>query len=492
LPVELEPVIGLEIHAELQTRSKMFCPCPVVDSTTAEPNRYVCPVCAGMPGTLPVPNRKAIEWTILTGLALNCEIAEYSLFYRKNYFYPDLPSEYQRSMYDYPLCRDGYLEIDTPEGPRRVRIRRVHIEEDTGKLIHIGGVTLVDFNRAGVPLMEIVTEPDMHSVEEVKAFATALRTLLRYLGVNSGDMEKGVIRFEANVSVRPKGETRLGTRTEIKNLNSFRALVRAVDYEIRRQMEIVRSGGRVDQETMGWDEARGVTIPQRGKEHAHDYRYFPEPDIPPLVISREWVEEIRAMLPELPRARLARFEQAYGLTRYEAALLTEDHRVADYFERAVALARQGEPAVEPRAVAAWITGELFRLMNEAHLEIHQVRVPPEALVELIRMVQRGEINLNTGKLVLREAFETGEAPRRIVEAKGLIQIRDVEALRAIVLQVIEANPKEVESYLRGKEGVLKWFVGQVMRATRGQADPQRVNELVREALEARRASSPEA
>jgi aspartyl-tRNA(Asn)/glutamyl-tRNA(Gln) amidotransferase subunit B len=488
--VEFEPVIGLEIHAELQTRSKMFCACPVVDSTTAEPNRYVCPVCAGMPGTLPVPNQRAIEWTILTGLALNCEIAEYSLFYRKNYFYPDLPSEYQRSMYDYPLCLNGYLEIDTPEGTKRVRIRRVHIEEDTGKLLHVGGATLVDFNRAGVPLMEIVTEPDMHSVEEVKAFAIALRTLLRYLRVNSGDMEKGVIRFEANVSVRPKGETRLGTRTEIKNLNSFRALVRAVEYEIRRQIEIVRAGGQVEQETMGWDEARGVTVPQRGKEHAHDYRYFPEPDIPPLAISREWVERIRAMLPELPRARRERFEREYGLTRYEADLLTEDHAVADYFEEAVRHARQGDPPLEPRTLATWITGELFRLMNEAGVEIGDVRVPPTALVDLIRMVQRGEINLNTGKMVLREAFETGEAPRRIVEARGLTQIRDMEALRAIVLRVIEENPREVESYLRGKEGVLKWFVGQVMRATRGQADPQRVNELVREALEARRSAGP--
>jgi len=484
--VEFEPVIGLEIHAELQTRSKMFCPCPVVDSTVAEPNRYVCPVCAGMPGTLPVPNQRAIEWTILTGLALNCTIAEYSLFYRKNYFYPDLPAEYQRSMYDYPLCLNGWLEIEAPAGPKRVRIRRVHIEEDTGKLIHVGGATLVDFNRAGVPLMEIVTEPDMNSVEEVKAFATALRALLRYLGVNSGDMEKGVIRFEANVSVRPRGETRLGTRTEIKNLNSFRALVRAVDYEIRRQIEILRSGGTVVQETMGWDESRGVTVPQRGKEYAHDYRYFPEPDIPPLVIAREWVEALRAQLPELPQARLERFVRDYALSRYEAALLTEDHRVADYFEQAVALAVQGEPALEPRTLAGWITGELFRLMNEAHLEIHEIRVPPEALVDLARMVQRGEINLNTGKWVLREAFESGEAPRRIVAAKGLTQIRDVAALREIVQQILDAHPKEVESYLKGKEGVLKWFVGQVMRATRGQADPQRVNELVREALEARR------
>lgn len=484
--MEFEPVIGLEIHAELQTRSKMFCPCPVVDSTVAEPNHYVCPVCAGMPGTLPVPNQRAIEWTILTGLALNCTIAEYSLFYRKNYFYPDLPAEYQRSMYDYPLCLNGWLEIETPAGPKRVRIRRVHIEEDTGKLIHVGGATLVDFNRAGVPLMEIVTEPDMNSVEEVKAFATALRALLRYLGVNSGDMEKGVIRFEANVSVHPKGETRLGTRTEIKNLNSFRALVRAVDYEIRRQIEVLRSGGTVVQETMGWDESRGVTVPQRGKEYAHDYRYFPEPDIPPLVIAREWVEALRAQLPELPQARLERFVRDYGLSRYEAALLTEDHRVADYFEQAVALAVQGEPALEPRTLAGWITGELFRLMNEAHLEIHEIRVPPEALVDLARMVQRGEINLNTGKWVLREAFESGEAPRRIVAAKGLTQIRDVAALREIVQQILDAHPKEVESYLKGKEGVLKWFVGQVMRATRGQADPQRVNELVREALEARR------
>jgi len=488
--VEFEPVIGLEIHAELQTRSKMFCPCPVVDSTAAEPNRYVCPVCAGMPGTLPIPNQQAIEWTILTGLALNCNIAEYSLFYRKNYFYPDLPSEYQRSMYDYPLCMNGYLEIDTPEGTKQVRIRRVHIEEDTGKLLHVGGATLVDFNRAGVPLMEIVTEPDMRSVEEVKAFAIALRTLLRYLRVNSGDMEKGFIRFEANVSVRPKGETRLGTRTEIKNLNSFRSLVRAVEYEIRRQIEIVRAGRQVEQETRGWDEARGVTVPQRGKEHAHDYRYFPEPDIPPLVISREWAERIRNLLPELPRARRERFEREYGLTRYEADLLTEDQAVADYFERAVRGAQQGDPPIEPRALATWITGELFRLMNEAGVEIEEVRIPPAALVDLIRMVQQGEINLNTGKMVLREAFETGEAPRRIVEAKGLTQIRDVEALRAIVLRVIEENPREVESYLRGKEGVLKWFVGQVMRATRGQADPQRVNELIREALEARRSTGP--
>jgi aspartyl-tRNA(Asn)/glutamyl-tRNA(Gln) amidotransferase subunit B len=477
-----EGVIGLEVHAELVTQSKMFCGCAVVMSDGEPPNSHVCPVCTGMPGVLPVINRRAVELTMMTGLALHCAIEEFNIFARKNYFYPDLPKGYQISQYDYPLCRNGWLEIKTSQGRRKIGIRRVHLEEDTGKNIHQGDVSLIDFNRSGVPLMEIVSEPDLRSAEEVKAYAEKLRAILRYLGVNTGDMEKGVIRFEPNISIRPAGSTELGTRTELKNLNSFRALERGTAYELMRQAKVLSEGGRVAQETRGWDDARGVTVPQRSKEQAEDYRYFPEPDLPPLVVDRAWVEEIRARLPELPDAKHDRFVKEYGLSADDASLLVADRAVADYFE--AALKHAG--GTNPKTVCNWLTGELFRYLNESQAPIEQAQVTPAQLAELIRLVEAGTINLNTGKRVLAEMFTSGEPAQAIVAAQGLAQISDTGAIEAIVTKVLDANPAEVEKYLGGKETVLGFLVGQVMRESRGKANPNAVQEIMKRHLAERK------
>jgi aspartyl-tRNA(Asn)/glutamyl-tRNA(Gln) amidotransferase subunit B len=478
-----EPVIGLEIHAELETRSKMFCACPVLDTTQALPNRAVCPVCAGMPGVLPVVNQRAVEYALRVALALECQINLTSIFARKNYFYPDLPKGYQISQYEQPLARDGKLLILTSQGERLVRIRRVHLEEDTGKLTHVTrdgqSYTLVDLNRAGVPLLEIVTEPDMHSAEEVRAYATALRSLLRYLGVNSGDMQKGVLRIEPNVSVRSAGNAELGTRTEIKNLNSFRALERSVAYEIERQTALLVQGQPVVQQTMGWDEASGVTVPQRTKEEAHDYRYFPEPDLPPLVLDPEWVEQVRASLPELPAARLQRFQRQYGLGAYDAGVLIAEPAVAEYFERTVAYAE----GISPKLVANWITGELFALLNQAGVGVEAGLVSPAALAELVALVAHGEISQASGKTVLAEMLSSGKPAGEIVAKRGLRQVSDTVAIARWVERVLAENPQQVAAYLDGKESVARWLFGQVMRLANGQANPQVVQqELERQLL----------
>jgi aspartyl-tRNA(Asn)/glutamyl-tRNA(Gln) amidotransferase subunit B len=473
-----EPVIGLEVHAELLTQSKMFCGCAVVMSDGEPPNSHVCPICTGMPGMLPVINQRAIEFTIMTGLALNCSVEQFNVFARKNYFYPDLPKGYQISQYEFPLCRNGSLEVETSDGLKKIGVRRVHLEEDTGKSTHVGNKSLIDFNRSGVPLMEIVSEPDMHSVEEVKAYATKLRSILRYLGVNSGDMEKGVIRFEANISIRPAGSSEFGTRTEVKNLNSFRALVRATEYELARQQKIVESGGTIDQETMGWDEARNVTVTQRSKEQAHDYRYFPEPDLPPLVIDPKWVDQIKVTLPELPDAKRDRFVSEYHLASNEAELLVVDRSVAEYFEAAVKLS----DVRKAKSIFNWLTGELFRYMNEAAISIGEVKVAPKMLVELIDLVEAGTINLNTGKRVLGEMFKSGESAKSIVDAKGLAQISDNSAIESIVQKVLDANSSEVEKYLGGKEQVLGFLVGQIMKESRGKANPSTVQEILKNKL----------
>ena len=480
--MDYEPVIGLEVHAELLTQSKMFCGCAVVTSDGEPPNSHVCPVCTGMPGMLPVINQRAVEMTIVTGLALNCTIEQFNVFARKNYFYPDLPKGYQISQYEYPLCSNGWLEIETSQGKKKIGIRRVHLEEDTGKLLHVNGKSLVDFNRSGVPLMEIVSEPDFRSVEELQAYATKLRSILRYLGVNNGDMEKGVIRFEANISIRPAGSGELFTRTEVKNLNSFRALVRATEFELARQQKVFEDGGQVVQQTMGWDEDRNVTVPQRSKEQAHDYRYFPEPDLPPLVIDPTWVAKLKAGLPELPDAKRDRFVGEYGLSSDDAGLLVAERAVADYYEAAVKLS--GASSV--KSVFNWLTGELFRHMNESGTSIEEVKVTPRALVELIALVDAGTINLNTGKRVLADMFETGEPAKTIVETKGLAQISDADALEAIAQRVLEGNPAEVAKYLGGKESVLGWLVGQVMKESRGKANPGAVQEILRRQLAARK------
>jgi aspartyl-tRNA(Asn)/glutamyl-tRNA(Gln) amidotransferase subunit B len=480
--MDYEAVIGLEVHVELLTKSKMFCGCAVVMSDGEPPNSHVCPICAGMPGMLPVINRRAVEMTIMAGLALNCTIEEFNIFARKNYFYPDLPKGYQISQYEFPLCLNGWLEIETSQGKKRIRIRRVHLEEDTGKSTHAGGSSLVDFNRSGVPLMEIVSEPDLHSAEEVKAYAEQLRAIVRYLGVNSGDMEKGVIRFEPNISIRPVGATELGTRTELKNLNSFRALERGTAYELKRQQAVIERGGQVLQETRGWDEAANRTVPQRSKEFAEDYRYFPEPDLPPLVVERAWVDGLRAALPELPKAKRERFVREYDLSLSEAEVLVADRAVADYFEAAV----KQSSGRSPKSVSNWLTGELFRYMNESLTPIDQVKITPPLLAELIDLVESGAININTGKRVLGEMFTSGESAKAIVAARGLAQISDTGAIEAIVTKVLDANPAQVAKFLSGKETVLGFLVGQVMKESRGKANPGAVQEIVRRQLAVRK------
>jgi aspartyl-tRNA(Asn)/glutamyl-tRNA(Gln) amidotransferase subunit B len=479
--VSFEAVIGLEIHAELQTQSKMFCACPVVDSTIAEPNIAVCPVCAGMPGVLPVVNGRAVEYGLRVALALECQVYSTSLFARKNYFYPDLPKGYQISQYEQPLARHGRLVITTAQGERVIRVRRVHLEEDTGKLTHVTqdgqSYSLVDLNRAGVPLLEIVSEPDLHTPEEVRQYAMALRAILRYLGVNSGDMQKGVMRIEPNVSVRPQGSPTFGTRTEIKNLNSFRALERGVAYEIQRQVELIRKGGQVVQETRGWDEARDVTFPQRVKEGEDDYRYFPEPDLPPLVVEAEWIEEIRRSQPELPEAKYRRFQQQYQLNSYDAGVLILEPAVADYFEQAA----QSAPQVAPKAIANWLSGDLFALINQAGQSIENIRVSPQSLAALVGLVVAGRINQNTARSVLGEMFESGQSAAEIVARRGLTQISDSDQIGSLVDQVLADNPEQVASYLAGKETVSRWLFGQVMRLAKGQANPQ----VIQAALDAR-------
>ncbi len=476
-----EPVIGLEVHAQIHTQSKMFCGCPVVEDTgDLEPNVYVCPICTAMPGVLPVVNQRAIEIAIQTGLALHCDIPPLNRFARKSYFYPDLPKGYQISQYALPIAVDGHLAFEVDGDERRARIRRAHLEEDAGKLYHTDGVTKVDLNRAGVPLLEIVSEPDMCSAEEARAYGEALRDLLVYLEVNSGNMERGVMRFEANVSVRPAGSEAMGARHEVKNLNSFRALYDAIVYEIDHQIAVLENGGQIEQQTMGWNEGDGVTVPQRGKEFAHDYRYFPEPDIPPLEIRRQQVKELRSQLPELPREKQTRFIVQYDLSDYDARLLVDDKDVADYFERVV------EAGAAPKKAANWITGELFRIMKEVDRPIDQIQTSPRELAALIALVEQETINQSTGKDVLEEMMVTGRDAQSIVEEQGLAQISDEEKLQEIVNQVLDQNPEQVKEYLRGKEQVLGWFIGQIMRATRGKANPQLAREMLIQQLETKR------
>ncbi|MFP4395180.1 MAG: Asp-tRNA(Asn)/Glu-tRNA(Gln) amidotransferase subunit GatB [Anaerolineales bacterium] len=481
--MEYEAVIGLEVHAQIHTQSKMFCGCPIKpDTGNLEPNMYVCPICLALPGTLPVVNRRAVEMGMLAGLALNCTISPINVFSRKSYFYPDLPKGYQISQYDLPLAVDGYLEVEVEGERRRIGVHRAHLEEDTGKLYHMeDGSVMVDFNRAGVPLLEIVSEPDMHSVAEVQAYATGLHEVLVYLGINSGDMEKGVMRFEANVSVRPQGQAELSTRTEIKNLNSFRALTRGVAYEIERQIAVLETGGVIQQQTMGWDESEERTYPQRSKEFAHDYRYFPEPDIPPLEIEAAWIEQVQAQVPELPLAKKRRLIATYDIRPYDAELLVSTQAIANYFETAAEQACEAN--IAPQEVANWITGELFRLMNENGQEITELSVAPEKLVDLIKLREAGAVSITAAKQVLSEIFETGEDPQEAMKRLGLAQISDTDALASVIQKVIAENPKQVGQYLAGKTQVIGWFIGQVMKETRGKANPQTTRELVQHELE---------
>jgi aspartyl-tRNA(Asn)/glutamyl-tRNA(Gln) amidotransferase subunit B len=470
-----ETIIGLEVHAQITTASKMFCGCSA-DYAAAPPNTHVCPVCMALPGVLPVINRLAVEKTIMAGLALHCAISDTSVFARKNYHYADLPKGYQISQYELPLCRNGWLEIELESGTKRVGVTRVHLEEDTGKLVHTGQRSLVDLNRAGVPLLEIVSEPDLRSPEEARVYLTKLQTILRYLGVSNADMEKGAMRCEANVSVRPTGQEHFGTKVEVKNLNSFRSVRLSLEYEVARQIALLESGRPVEQVTMGWDEEHGRTVVQRSKESAHDYRYFPEPDLPPLAVNRAWVEEIAFGLPELPDAKKARFVAQYGLDARDASVLADDHAVADYFEATISA------GAAPRNAANWITGELFRLMNAADLDIRLVKPGPADLAALLALVASGQINQNSAKRVLDAMFETGRPPGELVREMGLAQVSDADALADVVSRVLAQYPDEVARFRAGKDTVLSWLMGQVMRETRGKANPGIVRELLEKAL----------
>ncbi len=477
-----EPVIGLEIHGELLTNSKMFCSCSADYGSAPEPNTNICPTCTGLPGAMPVVNKKATELAALVGLALNCSINKHNTFARKNYYYPDLPKGYQISQYELPIAEKGWMDVLVDsENQLRVRVRRVHIEEDTAKLSHEKNYALVDFNRAGVPLLEIVSEPDFRTVEAALDYATKVRAILRYLGVNSGDMEKGVLRFEANISVRPVGSDEFRTRTEIKNLNSFRALTRASAYEIERQIKIYEEGGEVTQETLGWDDVRGVTTSQRSKEEAHDYRYFPEPDLPPLQLSDAWIESIRVQLPELPEAKTSRFISVFGLTPSDARFLTSDLALANYFESVVAKSKS--PA---KTVHSWLAGELMRYLNDSGTDIKDLALDPAAFAQLIDMVTDKTIGASAGKTVLTELLTQGGDPAQIVKEKNLAQLTDVNAIQELVTKILNDNPKEVDEYNAGKETLFQWFMGQVARATKGKADPNVAKELMVKGLEERK------
>jgi len=478
--MEYEPVIGLEVHAQLLTESKMFCPCSA-DYAGAAPNTHVCPVCLGMPGVLPVINQKAVEYTVMTALALNCEIPEFSKFDRKNYPYPDLVKGYQISQYDMPLSRNGWIEVEVDDRVHRVGIIRVHLEEDTAKLLHVTdengqSYSLVDVNRSGVPLMEIVSAPDIRSPQEARLYLIKLRAILQALGVSTGNMEEGSFRCDANVSIRPKGSNELGTKTEVKNMNSFRSVQRALEYEIKRQAAALERGERIIQETRGWVEDRGVTVSQRSKEYAHDYRYFPEPDLPPLVLSREWVGDVRARLPELPDAMRDRFVSQYGLGRESAALLTNSRATAQFFEKTVSLYPQS------RTVANWMQTELFRLLKDGEGDVSGTRLTPEMLAEMLTMIDKGTISSRIAKEVFEEMFNTGVSAAEIVKEKGLSQISDTAHLEVVVEDVIKNNPQAVADFRAGKGNALSFLVGQVMKLTRGQANPGVVNKLLRDRL----------
>ena len=479
LLAKYEPVIGLEVHAQLLTKTKIFCGCSTRFGDP--PNSNVCPVCLGLPGTLPVLNKRAVEMGMRAALALNCTVREHSRFARKNYFYPDLPKGYQISQYELPLATGGWVEIEHGGKIKRIGITRLHLEEDAGKSLHDGfphsdQKTYVDFNRCGTPLSEIVSEPDMRSPDEAYAYLTTLRQILLYTGVSDCNMEEGSLRCDANVSVRPRGAREFGTKVEVKNLNSFRYLAKALEFEIERHVGVLESGGRISQETRLWSQASGRTDPMRSKEKAHDYRYFPEPDLLPVHIGDAWRDSVRSSLPELPIAKRARFVSAFGVTPYDAEVLTDTQSLANYFESAV---RAGAPG---KAAANWMQTELLRRLNDSGKEITASAVSPAALAELVALVETGKITAAVGKKVFATMFETGRSAAEIVAAEGLgAQVGD-DAIEQAAREIIAKNPDNVAKFRSGNEGVFKFFVGQVMKATRGQANPQAVNDIVRRLL----------
>jgi aspartyl-tRNA(Asn)/glutamyl-tRNA(Gln) amidotransferase subunit B len=471
--MRFEPVIGLEIHAQLLTDSKIFCGCST--KFGAGPNTHTCPVCLGMPGVLPVLNRQVVEFAMKMALATQCTIAPYSQFARKNYFYPDLPKGYQISQYEFPLARDGWVEIATEAGTRRIRIHRIHMEEDAGKLIHdeFQPVSYVDFNRTGVPLLEIVSEPDIGTSEEAAAYLRTLREILRYLEICDGNMEEGSMRCDANISLRPVGSQGLGVKTELKNMNSFRNVQRALEFEIRRQTALLERGEPVVQETRLWDANRNVTLSMRGKEEAHDYRYFPDPDLVSITIDKVWIEAVRAKLPELPDAKRERFIKDFNLPHYDAQVLTSSQALANYFESAVGAFPQ------PKTVSNWMMSELMRELNRDNREIEACPVAPDNLAELLQLIDSGTVSGKIAKTVFEQMYITGKRARIIVEEKGLVQVKDESAIESVVEEVLAENPTEVADYRSGKEKLLGFFVGQVMKKTKGKANPQLVNEILR-------------
>ncbi len=470
--MQFESVIGLEVHAQLLTASKIFCGCST--KFGASPNMNTCPVCLGMPGVLPVLNRQVVEFAMKMALATHCTVAPCSQFARKNYFYPDLPKGYQISQYEFPLARDGWVDITTETGTRRIRVHRIHMEEDAGKLVHdeFQPISYVDFNRTGVPLLEIVSEPDLRTPDEAVAYLKSLREVLRYLEICDGNMEEGSMRCDANISLRPVGTEVLGVKTELKNMNSFRNVQRALEFEIRRQAALLQSGEVIVQETRLWDATRNVTLSMRGKEEAHDYRYFPDPDLVPLAIPSDWVTTLRTALPELPDARRDRFLREYGLPAYDAQVLTSSKALADYFEMAVGFFRK------PKVVSNWIMSELLRLLNRDNREIEACLVSPDNLAELLLLIDGGTISGKIAKTVFEEMVATGQRARSVVEEKGLVQVKDESAIEEVVEEVLAENPAEVTLYRAGKEKLLGFFVGQIMKKTRGKANPKLVNEIL--------------
>jgi aspartyl-tRNA(Asn)/glutamyl-tRNA(Gln) amidotransferase subunit B len=471
-----EPVIGVEVHAQLQTQTKLFCGCPT--SFGLPPNTQVCPVCLGLPGSLPVLNQRAVEMAVRTGLALNCELTPSNQFSRKNYFYPDLPKGYQISQYDLPICGPGWLEISVNGKSKRVRITRAHLEEDAGKNVHEEGAegSQVDLNRAGTPLLEIVTEPDLFSSDEVDAYLKALRDLLVYLDVCDGNMEQGSFRCEPNVSIRPKGQEALGTKVELKNINSFRFAKDALEYEINRQAELLDEGGTVRQETRLWNVQSGQTAVMRSKEGAHDYRYFPDPDLLPVTLASDWIEELRQTIPELPSARRQRFVQDYQLSDYDAGILTDSKGLADYFEACVKL------FAHPKTVSNWVTGELLRELHTSSTAPEDSPLKPERFVELLALVDSGTVSLKAARDLFPDLYSTDMTPEQLVKEKGLVQVSDEGQLTTIIEEVLAAHSAQVEQYRGGKEAVLGFLVGQVMKASKGKANPGKVNELLKRTL----------
>jgi len=475
--MEREVVIGLEVHVELKTKSKIFCSCSTEFGDS--PNTNTCPICLGMPGVLPVLNKQVVEYAMRAGLALNCEIQNYSKFDRKNYFYPDLPKGYQISQYDYPIARNGYIEINIDGQPKKIRINRIHMEEDAGKLIHEEGAaaSLVDYNRTGVPLIEIVSEADIRSPEEAREYLTKLKSILEYVGVSDCKMEEGSLRCDANVSLRPKGATYFGTKTELKNMNSFKSVQRGLEYEVLRQNKVLDEGGQITQETRRWDETKGITVPMRSKEEAHDYRYFPEPDLVSVIIDEAWLERTKKEMPELPDVKQRRFIDEFGLPEYDAKVITASKALSEFFEECVRLYN------DPKTVSNWVMGDLMKNLNNSKISISECKITPQHLAGMLQLLERGVISGTIAKTVFDEMFATGKTAEKIVEEKNLVQITDTAELEKMIDEVLANNPKSVKDFKNGKEKALGFLVGQVMRQTKGKANPEIVNKILREKLQ---------